>query len=97
MLRVRGSSNRIYSTRTIDFGETNLKCLSDFCLFFVVVLMSKVASKKKSTSTKEYPKYFFNTFTILFTDDVILQRNMNYQQSTRKSPYALVFRSPRGN
>ena len=36
MVGVRGSSNRIYSTRTIDFGETNLKCLSDFCHFFLV-------------------------------------------------------------
>ena len=34
MLGVRGSSNRINSTRTVDFGETNLKCSSDFSHFF---------------------------------------------------------------
>ena len=82
MLGVRGSSNRINSTRTIDFvdfGETNLKCLSD-CYHFFFILMSKVATNKKSTSTKEYAiKYFFNTFIISVTDDDLLQRNMNYQ------------------
>ena len=71
--------------------------------------MSKVTTNKESidslfvvtfdkTNTKEYAiKYFFNTFIILVTDDDLLQRNMNYQWLTRKSPYALVFRSPRDN
>ena len=65
VLGLEASSNRINSIRTIDFGETDLKCLSDFChLFFI--LMSKVATNKKWTSTKEYGaiKYLFNTFII---------------------------------
>ena len=33
---VRDSSNRINSKRTIDVRETNLKCLSDFCHFFLL-------------------------------------------------------------
>ena len=41
MLGVRGSSNRINSTRTIDFGETNLKCSSDFSLFFFILMSQK--------------------------------------------------------
>ena len=50
---IRGSSNRINSTRKIDVSETNLKCLSDFCKFFLI-LMTKVATNKKSISVSVF-------------------------------------------
>ena len=60
---VGDSSNRINCTSKIDVRETNFKCLCDFCHFFI--LMTKVATNKKSTSTKEYAiKYLFNTFIV---------------------------------
>ena len=34
-MRVRDSSNGMNSKRTIDVSESNLKCLSDFCHFFL--------------------------------------------------------------
>ena len=61
--RVRDGSNHLNSTRTTDVCGTNLKCFSDFCLFFIIILMTKVLTKKKSTSTKEFAiTYFFNKF-----------------------------------
>ena len=71
---VTDSSNRINCTRTIDVSETNLKCLSVFCLFFYFD-DKNMTTNKKSTSTKEYAiKYFFNTFIV--TDEVILQTSV---------------------
>ena len=63
-VRVRDGSNHLNSTRTTDVCGTNLKCFSDFCLFFIIIiLMTKVLTKKKSTSTKEFAiTYFFNKF-----------------------------------
>ena len=63
-MRVRDGSNHLNSTRTTDVCGTNLKCFSDFCLFFIIIiLMTKVLTKKKSTSTKEFAiTYFFNKF-----------------------------------
>ena len=48
---VRGSSNRLNSTRTIDFSETNLKCLSDFS-HFLFILMTKVATTRNQLARK---------------------------------------------
>ena len=63
-MRVRDGSNHLNSTRTTDVCGTNLKCFSDFCLFFIIIiLMTKVLTKKKSNSTKEFAiTYFFNKF-----------------------------------
>ena len=63
-VRVRDGSNHLNTTRTTDVCVTNLKCFSDLCLFFIIIiLMAKVLTKKKSTSTKEFAiTYFFNKF-----------------------------------
>ena len=93
-VRVRDGSNHLNSTRTTDVCGTNLKCFSDFCLFFIIIiLMTKVLTKKKSNSTKEFAiTYFLCHWSSRFT-----KKHMSYQLSTRKSSYALVFRGPRGN
>ena len=66
------------STRTTDVCGTNLKCFSDFCLFFIIIiLMTKVMTKKKSTSTKEFAiTYVFLQQINYVTDHVVLQRNI---------------------
>ena len=62
--RFRGSSNRVNSTPINDVGETNLKCSSDFC-HLCFILVTKVATNKKSISAEEYTiTHLFNTFTI---------------------------------
>ena len=60
--------------------------------------MTKVATNEKSsgTSTRVSNEVFLQHIYDV-TDDVILQSNMNYQLSTRKLPYVMVFPSPRGN
>ena len=65
---------------------TDLKSLSDFYDSFYI-LMTKVATNTKLTSTKEYMQWVLLAHIYDFIDDVILQR--------RISPCALVFRSPR--
>ena len=94
-LGVRGSSNRLNSTRTIDFSETNLKCLSDFCQFFFIK-MTKVATNKKSSSTKEYAiKYFFNTFIISLMSSIYKETSELSVINTKKSLCSGVPQSPR--
>ena len=77
-MRVRDGSNHLNSTRTTDVCGTNLKCFSDFCLFFIIIiLMTKVMTKKKSTSTKEFAiTYVFLQQINYVTDHVVLQRNI---------------------
>ena len=77
-VRVRDGSNHLNSTRTTDVCGTNLKCFSDFCLFFIIIiLMTKVMTKKKSTSTKEFAiTYVFLQQINYVTDHVVLQRNI---------------------
>ena len=92
---VRGSQNRINRTCTIDFSETNLKYLSDFCQFFFI-LITKVATNKKSTSTKEYEiKYFFNTFIISLMSSFYKETSKLSVINTKKSLCSGVPQSPR--
>ena len=80
-LEVRGSSNRLNSTRTIDFSEMLVRLLS---IFFI--LMTKVATNKKSTSTKEYAiKYFFNTFIISLMSSIYKETSELSVINTKKS------------
>ena len=92
---VRGSSNRINSTRINDASETNLKCLSDFCHFFFI-LMTKVLTNKKSISTKEYTiKYLFNTFIISLMTSFYQETYKLSVINTKKSLCSGVPQSPR--
>ena len=74
---------------------TNLKCLSDFCHFFFY-FDDKSRDKQEINGHERVRNNVFLQHNYYVTDDVIY-KHMNYQLSTRKSPYALVFRSPRGN
>ena len=60
--------------------------------------MTKIVTNEKSsgTSTRVSNEVFLQHIYDV-TDDVILQSNMNYQLSTRKRPYAMMFPGPRGN
>ena len=80
-----------YRTRTIDVNDTNLKCLSDFCHFFFI-LMTKVAS----TSTEEYAiKYFFNTFITSLMTSFYKEAYELSVINTKKSLCSGVPQSPR--
>ena len=57
-MRVRDSSNGMNSKRTIDVSESNLKCLSDFCHFFFI-LMTKVISLLVHFQNEPLKWYFF--------------------------------------
>ena len=96
-VRVRDGSNHLNSTRTTDVCGTNLKCFSDFCLFFIIIiLMTKVLTKKKSTSTKEFAiTYFFNKFIMSLITSFYKETYELSVINTKKFLCSGVPRSPR--
>ena len=96
-MRVRDGSNHLNSTRTTDVCGTNLKCFSDFCLFFIIIiLMTKVLTKKKSNSTKEFAiTYFFNKFIMSLIKSFYKETYELSVINTKKFLCSSVPRSPR--
>ena len=96
-VRVRDGSNHRNSTRTTDVCGTNLKCFSDFCLFFtIIILMTKVLTKKKSTSTKEFAiTHFFNKFIMSLITSFYKETYELSVINTKKFLCSGVPRSPR--
>ena len=96
-VRVRDGSNHLNSTRTTDVCGTNLKCFSDFCLFFIIIiLMTKVLTKKKSNSTKEFAiTYFFNKFIMSLIKSFYKETYELSVINTKKFLCSGVPRSPR--
>ena len=96
-VRVRDGSNHLNSTRTTDVCGTNLKCFSDFCLFFtIIILMTKVLTKKKSTSTKEFAiTHFFNKFIMSLITSFYKETYELSVINTKKFLCSGVPRSPR--
>ena len=96
-VRVRDGSNHLNSTSTTDVCGTNLKCFSDFCLFFIIIiLMTKVLTKKKSTSTKEFAiTYFFNKFIMSLITSFYKETYELSVINTKKFLCSGVPRSPR--
>ena len=80
---------------TTDVCVTNLKCFSDFCHFFFI-LMTKGLTNKKSTSTKEFAiTYFFNKFIMSLITSFYKETFELSVINTKKFLCSGVPRSPR--